>query len=324
VRAIVVTRFGGSDVLELQELHDLDPGAGEILVDIDFAGVNYRDIYERQGVYGGEPPLVAGAEGAGTVAAVGEGVTEFSESDRVAWNAASGSYAESVVMPAGKAVSVPEGLSNEIAAASILQGMTAHYLTHSTYAVQAGDNVLVHAASGGMGRLLTQVVKMLGGRVIGTTSTEEKAELARRNGADDVIEYEGFAERIRELTDGEGVSVVYDGVGKATFDDSIASLRPRGYMVLYGAASGPVPAVEPSRLQAAGSLFLTRPTLFHYTLSRDELLERSGDIFDWVENGKLDILIGGRYSLEDARRAQEDIASRKTIGKLILAVKPGS
>jgi NADPH2:quinone reductase len=320
MRAIVVTRRGGPEVLELQDVPDPEPGPGQLLVDVEAIGVNYRDIYEREGIggYSAEPPFVAGVEGAGTVAAVGEGVTEFSAGDRVAWTAGQGSYAERVVVDEDRAVPVPDGVSSEIAAAVLLQGMTAHYLATSTYPVQAGDAVLVHAAAGGVGLLLTQIVKLRGGRVIATTSSDEKAQLARGAGADEVIGYDGFSARVRDLTGGEGVAAVYDGVGRSTFDDSLASLRVRGFMVLYGAASGPVPPLDPMRLVAGGSLFLTRPSLQHYVARREELLQRAADVFGWIADGDLDVRIGHRYPLEDARRAQEDLAARRTTGKLIL------
>ncbi|MEA2229074.1 MAG: NADPH:quinone reductase [Solirubrobacteraceae bacterium] len=320
MRAIVVTRRGGPEVLELQDVPDPEPGPGQLLVDVEAIGVNYRDIYEREGIggYSAEPPFVAGVEGAGTVAAVGEGVTEFSAGDRVAWTAGQGSYAERVVVDEDRAVPVPDGVSSEIAAAVLLQGMTAHYLATSTYPVQAGDAVLVHAAAGGVGLLLTQIVKLRGGRVIATTSSDEKAQLARGAGADEVIGYDGFSARVRDLTGGEGVAAVYDGVGRSTFDDSLASLRVRGFMVLYGAASGPVPPLDPMRLVAGGSLFLTRPSLQHYIARREELLQRAADVFGWIADGDLDVRIGHRYPLEGARRAQEDLAARRTTGKLIL------
>jgi NADPH2:quinone reductase len=320
MRAIVVARRGGPEVLELQDVPDPDPGPGRLLVDVEAIGVNYRDIYEREGVggYTAEPPFVAGVEGAGTVAAVGEGVTEFSAGDRVAWTAGQGSYAERVVVDEDRAVPVPDGVSSEVAAAVLLQGMTAHYLATSTYPVQAGDDVLVHAAAGGVGLLLTQIVKLRGGRVIGTTSSDEKAQLARGAGADEVIGYDGFAARVRDLTGDDGVAAVYDGVGRTTFDDSLASLRARGSMVLYGAASGPVPPVDPMRLVAGGSLFLTRPSLQHYVARREELLQRAADVFGWIADGDLDVRVGHRYPLEEARQAQEDLAARRTTGKLIL------
>lgn len=319
MRAIVVTRFGGPDVLQLQDQPEPQAHPGQILVDAEAIGVNYRDIYERQGPgYGGEPPFVAGVEGAGTITGIGEGVNDLSVGDRVAWSDAQGSYAERVVVDAQRAVVVPDAVSSELAAAALLQGMTAHYLTTDTYPVQRGDDVLVHAAAGGVGLLLTQMVKLRGGRVIASTSTDDKAKLARQTGADETIGYDNFAARVRELTGGEGVAVVYDGIGKTTFEDSLSSLKPRGYMVLYGAASGQAPAVEAGRLLSGGSLFYTRPTLAHYTLTRSELLGRASDLFGWIAEQKVEVLIGGRYPLEDASRAQEDLSARATTGKLIL------
>ena len=311
MRAVVVTELGGPEVLAVLDETPPSPGAGELLVDVSVAGVNYRDIYERTGVYPTKPPVVAGIEGAGTVAAVGEGVSEFSPGDRVVWKSAQGSYAEQAVVPEAEALPIPDGVSDELACAALLQGLTAHYLTHSTYAVQPGDEVLVHAAAGGVGQLLTQIVKILGGRVTATTSGGEKAELARSAGADEVIGYD-------EVPEGR-FAVVYDGVGKETFDRSLAALKPRGVLALYGAASGPVPSVELARLSAK-SLFVTRPTLVHYTLTRDELLSRARDLFGWIGDGKLGVRIGGRYALEDARRAQEDLEARRTTGKLLLDV----
>ena len=318
MRAVVVTRNGGPEVLQLQEVPAPEAGPGQVVVDVEAAGANYRDIYEREGTEGGKPPLVAGIEGAGTVTAVGEGVGDLSIGDRVAWAAAQGSYAERVAVDAEAAVPIPDGLSSEVAAAAILQGMTAHYLATSTYPVRPGDDVIVHAAAGGVGLLLIQVVKQRGGRVIATTSSEEKAQLARGAGADEVLGYQGFGERARALSSGEGVHVVYDGIGKATFDESLGSLRPRGYMVLYGSASGPVPPVDPRRLVAGGSLFLTRPTLRHYTAHREELLERASDVFSWIVDGKIEVRVGARYLLAEANRAQENLQSRRTTGKLIL------
>jgi NADPH2:quinone reductase len=319
MRAIVVTRHGGPEVLELQDQPAPEPGPGQLLVDVEAGGVNYRDVYEREGggAHAAETPHPAGVEGAGTVAAVGDGVDRFAPGDRVAWSNAPGSYAEQVLVAADAAVSLPDGIATEVAAAVMLQGSTAHYLATSTYPVQPGDTVLVHAAAGGVGLLLTQIAAMRGGRVIATTSTAEKAELARGAGADETIGYEGFAERARELTGGEGVAAVYDGIGAATFDESLAALRPRGYMVLYGAASGPPPPVEIAKLNA-GSLFLTRPTLAHYGRDGDELRMRSADLLGWIADGRLDVRIGGRYALADAARAQADLASRGTTGKLIL------
>jgi NADPH:quinone reductase len=318
VRAVVVTQSGGPDVLELREEPAPEPGDGQLLVDVEAAGVNYRDIYEREGTYRGAFPFIGGVEGAGTVAKVGEGAADFARGDRVAWIDAPGSYAEQVVVDAARAVPVPAGVSSELAAAALLQGMTAQYLTTTTYAVMPGDDVLVHAVGGGVGLLLTQVVKMRGGRVIGTTSSSEKQQMARAAGADEVLAYEGFAERARDLTGGDGVAVVYDGVGQATFDESLRALRVRGYMVLFGAASGRVQPFDPMRLEDGGSLFLTRPSIRHYTAKREELVERAGEVFAWIEESKLDVHIGGRYPLADARRAHEDLSGRRTSGKLLL------
>jgi NADPH:quinone reductase len=309
MRAVRITEHGGPDVLEVVDVPPPEPGSGQLLVDLVGAGVNYRDVYEREGGYGGELPAIIGAEGAGRVEGGG---------DRVAWVAAAGSYAEQVVVDADRAVPVPDGISDELAAAALLQGITAHYLSTSTHAVEPDENVVVHAAAGGVGLLLTQMVAMRGGRVIATTSTEEKAELARGAGAAEVIGYEGFAEQIRELTDGVGADVVYDGVGEATFDESLAALRPRGDMVLFGAASGRVSPFDPMRLEGGGSLYLTRPSIRHYTATHEELLERAAEVFAWIAEGKLDVRIGGRYPLAEARRAHEDLEARRTTGKLLL------
>lgn len=316
MRAVVVTRSGGPEVLEIQEVTAPSPGPGELLVDVTFAGVNFRDVYERRGGYGPPPPIVAGIEGAGRVAAIGDGVTEASVGDRVAWNNAQGSYAEQVVVSAARAVPVPDGLGDDVACAALLQGMTAHYLTHSTYPVQPGDEVLAHAAAGGAGRLVVQTAKARGGRVTATTSGGVKAALARSAGADEVISYDEVPEK--------HFAVVYDGVGAATFDRSLASLVPRGMLVLYGAASGPVPPFELNRLAGSGSLFVTRPTLVDYVATREELLGRAADVYGRVADGSLDVRIGGTYPLEQARQAQEDLEARRTTGKLLLSARPGS
>jgi NADPH2:quinone reductase len=318
MRAIVVTAIGGSEVLELQDVPDPVAAPGALVVQVEAAGVNFRDVYERNGTYPTQPPFIAGAEGAGTVIEVGEGVTEFQVGDRVVWNTAQGSYAERVQVPARAAVPVPAGISSETAAAVFLQGVTAQYLATSTYPVGDGDVAVVHAAAGGVGLLLTQIVKLRGGRVIATTSSDEKAALARAAGADETISYDGFAERVRESTDGQGASVVFDGVGQATFDESLAALRRRGMMVLYGAASGPVPPVDPIRLQNRGSLYLTRPSLGDYVAERAELTGRAEAVFGWILAGQLEVRIGGRYPLADARRAQDDLEARRTTGKLLL------
>src|SRR3954447_1875921 len=307
---MVVTRNGGPDVLELRDVPAPQPADGRLLVDVEAIGVNYRDVYEREGrgAYSNSPPLIAGVEGAGTVAGSGE---------RVPWVAAPGSYAERVSVPAAAAVPVPDGVSDELAAAVLLQGMTAHYLCTSTYAVREGDDVLVHAAAGGVGLLLTQMVKLRGGRVIATTSSAEKAELARAAGAAETSGYEGCAERVRELTGGDGVAVVYDGIAADTFDGSLASLRRRGTLVLYGQASGPVPPYDLEQLRK-GSLYVTRPGLPDYVATREELEWRAGGVLGRIADGKLDLRIGERYALEDARRAHEDLEARRSTGKLLL------
>ncbi|MFF4032649.1 quinone oxidoreductase family protein [Streptomyces sviceus] len=320
MHATTVDATGGPEVLRYRERPDPVPGAGELLVDVAAAGVNFIDVYQREGRYQVDLPFTPGREGAGTVSRLGEGVTGFAVGQRVAWaSGVLGSYSTRAVIPAERAVLVPEGMDLETAAAAMLQGMTAHYLTHSTYEVRSGDTVLVHAAAGGTGLLLTQMVTLLGGRVIGTVSSPEKAEIARQAGADEVIPYEGFERTVRDLTGGEGVPVVYDGVGRATFDGSLASLRTRGLMVLYGGASGPVPPFDPIRLLDGGGLFLTRPTLIPaYLRTREEFLWRAGDVLRWVSSGDLRIHIGQRYPLADARRAHEDLEGRRSTGKLLL------
>jgi NADPH2:quinone reductase len=324
MRAIVADKRGGPDVLQPAEWPAPTPGPGQLLVSVAAAGVNYMDIYQREGLppYGSGPlPYVPGAEGAGTVAALGPGTGGFAPGDPVAWTGVPGSYAEQVVVPADRAVRVPDGVSLETAAAVMLQGLTAHYLCHSTYPVQAGDVTVVHAAAGGVGLLLTQMIAMLGGTVVATTSTAEKAELARAAGADQVTGYADFGTVARELTGGAGAAVVYDSVGQATFDASLAALRTRGYLILYGAASGPVPPFDLARLAAHGSLYVTRPTLPSYIATPAELHQRAGDLFRWVQAGQLSVRIGGRYPLAQASRAQEDLAARRTTGKLLL--EPG-
>lgn len=309
MRAVVVTANGGPEVLELRDVPVPEPGPDQLLVDVAIAGVNFRDVYERRGGYGPSPPIVAGIEGMGRVAVAGG---DFDVGERVAWNNAPGSYAEQVVVPAAKAVPVPNGLSDELACAALLQGMTAHYLANTTYPIRAGDEVLVHAGAGGVGRLLIQIAKMRGARVTATTSGGKKAELARSAGADEVIGYD-------EVPEGR-FAAVYDGIAQATFDRSLAALRPRGVLALYGAASGPVPPFEITRLNAA-STFLTRPSLVHHVLTREELLWRAGEVYAWVAEDALGVRIGGRYPLEDAWRAQEDLESRRSTGKLLLTVR---
>lgn len=318
MRAIVITRNGGPKVLEPAERPAPEPGPGEVLIDVAAAGVNFIDVYYRKGAYEQELPYTPGVEAAGTVAAVGDGVTEFSVGDRVAWTHVQGAYAEKAVVPADVVVPVPDGVGLEDAAASLLQGMTAHYLTRSTYQIQKGDTVLVHAAAGGMGLLLTQMAAALGARVIGTASTPEKERLAKDAGADVTMGYDGFADRVRELTGGEGVAVVYDGVGAPTFDGSMASLRRRGTLALYGAAGGAVPPFDPQRLNRAGSLYLTRPTLAHYVAEREELLERAADVYGWIASGTVKVHVGHRYDLAEAASAHADLEARRSTGKLLL------
>jgi NADPH2:quinone reductase len=317
MRVIIAERLGGPEVLSVAEREAPRPGPGQVVVEVAAAGVNFADIYQREGVGGYRP-------GAGTVIAVADGVTALAVGDRVTWTGGAGGtggYAEQVALPADRAVPVPEGISLQVAAAVILQGMTAHYLVTSTYPVRDGDVAVVHAAAGGVGLLLTQMVKRRGGTVIATTSGGpggEKDELARNAGADYVTGYGGFRDVVDQVTGDVGAHVVYDGVGKDTFDDSLAALRPRGMMVLYGAASGQVPPLDPQRLNSAGSLFLTRPTLAHYIADPAELQWRAGEVLDQVASGELDVRIGGSYPLADAARAQQDLAARRTTGKLLL------
>ena len=310
MRAIYFERNGGPEVLEPGDRTAPEPGDGEVLVDVEAVGVNYRDVYERNGGgYGSAPPAIIGVEGAGKIAGTGE---------RVAWAHIDGSYAEQIAAPRDKLVAVPDGMSSEVAAAALLQGMTAHYLAADSYPISEGDWVLVHAAAGGVGLLLTQIAKARGGRVVATTSTAEKAELARGAGADEVIGYEGFAERTRELTGGEGAAAVYDGVGKTTFLEGLKALAPTGRMILYGAASGQPDPLPLAMLAPAGSLYVQRPTLQTYTRTPELLRERARALFELIEAGALDIRIGARYPLEEARQAHEDLEARKTTGKLLL------
>ena len=310
MRAIVFERNGGPEALELREVADPTPGPGEVLIDVEAVGVNYRDVYEREGRgYGSKPPAIIGVEGAGTVAGTGE---------RVAWVDVAGSYAERVAASRDKLVPIPDGVSAQLAAAASLQGMTAHYLASDSYPIAAGDWVLVHAAAGGVGLLLTQIAKLRSGRVVATTSSDQKAALARQAGADEVIRYDGFAARVRELTAGEGVAAVYDGVGKATFLEGLRALRPTGRMILYGAASGQPDPLPLAMLAPAGSLYVQRPTLQTYTRTPELLRERARRLFELIAGGKLEVRIGARYPLEQARQAHEDLEARRTTGKLLL------
>jgi NADPH:quinone reductase len=319
--ALVVTKHGGGEVLEVQPRQVERPGPGQLLVQVAAAGVNFIDVYQREGIYPVPTPFVLGSEGAGIVLAAGEGVGVAAEGDRVAWSQTLGSAAGLVLVPERDAVPVPEPVHLEQAAAVMLQGMTAHYLLNSTFAVQPGDTVLVHAAAGGVGQLLVQLAKAKDAIVIGTVSTEAKAAKVRALGADHVLNYTevtDVAAAVRELTGGVGVAVVYDGVGKATFDASLGSLRPRGMLAVFGAASGQVPPIELQRLNSGGSLFLTRPSLAHYLASREELLARAGAVLNGVAFGGLQVEIGGRYPLAEAQRAYADLEGRRSTGKLLL------
>jgi len=321
VRAVLVSRTGGPEVLELRELPDPRPGAGELLVDVEAGGVNFIDVYHREGRYPLDLPFVLGSEGAGVVREVGAGVDGVAVGDRVGWAMVRGTgYTDVAVVPADRAVPLPDGVPTESAAAVLLQGMTAHFLCTSTYAVQPGDDVLLHAGAGGVGLLLTQLLVARGARVVTTVSTDEKAALSRGAGAADVVRYdrEDVVERVRELTGGRGVRVVYDGVGRSTFDASLACLARRGMLVLFGASSGAVPPVDPMALLSHGSVFLTRPTLADHIADRDELLWRAGEVLGAVAAGTLDVRVGARYPLRDAARAHEDLQARRTTGKSLV------
>ena len=297
-----------------------EPKAGEARVKLAAIGLNYIDIYQRTGLYPLQTPFTLGMEGAGIVEAIGDGVTEVKTGDRVAYAMILGSYAEYAIVPAAKLAPLPANVDYKSGAAIMLQGMTAHYLTHSTYPLKRGDTALIHAAAGGVGLLLIQIAKMLGARVIGTVGTEAKAQLAKQAGADDVILYTqtDFLAEVKKLTAGKGAHVVYDSVGATTFDKSLDCLRPRGYIVLFGQSSGPVAPFDPGKLAAKGSLFLTRPSLAHYMLDRNELLQRANDLFNWTASGKLKLRIDGTFSLLDAADAHRRLEGRKTTGKVVL------
>lgn len=318
MRAVRVETHGGPEVLVPAELPEPDVGAEDVLVDVAAAGVNYIDTYLRSGLYPATLPTVPGLEGAGTVRAVGSSVTDVAVGDTVAFCDGPGTYAEVAAIPAARCVPVPTGVAVDVAAAALLQGLTAHYLLHDTYAVQPGDTVLVHAGAGGMGLLLCQMASALGATVVATTSTDEKAALAREAGAAHVIGYGSFADEVRSLTSGEGVAAVYDGVGATTFDGSLASLRVRGVLALYGAASGPVPPVDPQRLNAAGGVYLTRPSLGWHVRTTSELRSRAASVYGSVADGSLSVRVGGRYALDAAADAHRDLEGRATTGKLLL------
>jgi NADPH:quinone reductase len=319
MQAIRVLNVGGPEVMTLREVPTPVPAAGQVLINIAAGGVNFIDLYVREGRYGNQPPFTPGQEAAGTVAAVGEGVTTVKTGDRVAWCSVLGTYAQFALAPADRIVPIPDGVSFEQAAAVMLQGMTAHYLAHTAYTIRPGDEILIHAGAGGVGLLLTQVAKSLGARVLVTVSSEGKGALCRDAGADEVILYTqvDFATEVQRLTAGRGLAVVYDAVGKTTFDKSLLSLKSRGTLVLYGSASGPVPAFDPERL-AKKALYLTRPLLGAYTVTRSELLTRATDILNAVMKGGLRVRVERTYPLAEAAQAHRDLESRKTTGKLLL------
>jgi NADPH:quinone reductase len=309
MKAVVFERKGGPDVLEYRDVPDPAPTDGKVLVEVEAIGVNFRDVYERERPgYGSEPPAILGVEGAGRIVGSGE---------RVGWIDVFGSYAGKVLADPRRLVPIPEGMSSDLAAAVLLQGITAHYLSHDSYPIQRGDWVLAHAGAGGVGLLLIQMAKMLGAKVIATTSTDDKAELARGAGADHVLRYEGFAQKAREIS-GEGVAAVYDGVGKTTFYEGLAAIRPLGRMIAYGAASGQPDPLPVMTLEHHGSLYVQRPTIRHYTRTSEMLRARAAGVLELVRTGRLQVRIGARYPLKDARRAHMDLEARKTTGKILL------
>lgn len=323
VHAIEVAEIGGPEVLSYVEKPPPSPGRGEVLIEAEAIGVNFIDTYFRSGLYPRDLPFVLGTELAGTVAALGDGVTGLNVDDRVVTAAASGAYAEFSTAPAQSVATVPSAVGLDVAASALLKGMTAHYLLKSVYPVQAGDAVLVHAGAGGVGLILTQWATSLGVRVITTVSTPAKAEVSRQAGATDVLDYPGddpheFGRLIRDLTAGAGVAAVYDGVGASTFDASLASLAVRGTLALFGASSGPVPPVDPQRLNAAGSVYLTRPTLVNFTRTGEEFAWRSSELLDAIAKGSLDITASRRYRLADAAQAHRDLQGRQTVGSIVL------
>ena len=319
-RAIQIDEHGGPEVLRVRDIELPAPGSGELRIAVRAAGVNFIDIYFRTGLYPRPLPFVAGLEGAGVVEAVGPDVESFREGDRVAWASVPGSYADAVIAPASAVVMVPEPISDDVAAASLLQGMTAHYLTHGIRTTRAGDTALVHAAAGGTGALLVQILKRAGAYVIGTCSTQAKAQIALDAGADQVIRYteQNVPDEVKSITGGRGVDVVYDSVGQSTFEDSLASLRPRGLLCSFGQSSGPVPPFDIARLNHAGSLFVTRPSLFHYTADRDELEMRARAVLYAVADRELAVRVGARFPLEQADEAHAALEGRQTTGKVLL------
>jgi NADPH2:quinone reductase len=320
MKAIQIRETGGPEKMQLVDLPRPVPGPGQALVKIAASGVNFIDVYFRTGLYKADLPATLGSEAAGTVESIGPDVSDVGPGDRVAYAMARGSYAEYAVVPAAQLVRIPAGIDFQTAAAAMLQGMTAHYLTHSTFMLKSGDTCLVHAAAGGAGLLLVQMARRIGARVFGTVSTEAKAQLSKEAGADEIIFYtrQDFEAEVKRLTGGRGVDVVYDSVGATTFDKSLNCLRPRGMLALFGQSSGPVPPFDPNILNAKGSLFLTRPSLAHHCVTREELLWRAGDVLGWVSSGELKIRVDHAYPLAEAAQAHRALEGRHTAGKLLL------
>lgn len=320
MKQIQISQPGGPEAMKLVEVPKPSPGPGQALVQVAAAGVNFIDVYFRSGLYKADLPFTLGSEASGTVEAVGPNVTEVKPGDRVAYAMVRGSYSEYTVVPAAQLVQVPDHVDFNTAAAALLQGMTAHYLTHSTFPLKAGDKALVHAAAGGAGQLVVQMAKMLGATVYGTAGTDAKAAIAKAAGADEAIVYtrEDFAVEVKRFTDGKGVDVIYDSVGATTFLKGLDIIRPRGMMALFGQSSGPVQPIDPGILNTKGSLFLTRPSLAHYVQTREELLWRAGDVFKWIDAGKLKLKIDKTYALRDAADAHRDLEGRRSSGKLLL------
>jgi NADPH2:quinone reductase len=325
MRAIRVHEFGGPEVMQLEEIDTPEPGRGEVRIMLKVAGVNYIDTYQRSGQYKMNLPFIPGSEGGGVVDALGPEVEGFAPGDPVAYASSPEAYADYAIVPAWKLVPIPPGVNIMTATAAMLQGMTAHYLVHDTYPIQLGDTVLIHAAAGGVGLLLVQMAKLRGARVIGTVSTEEKEALAREAGADEIIRYteRDFESEVKRLTDGRGVHAVYDSVGHNTFLKSLNCLRTRGYLVLFGQSSGAVEPIDPQLLNKAGSVFLTRPSLGHYTLDREEVQRRAGDIFAWISDGRLSVRIDKTFPLEEAAEAHRYMEGRQSKGKVLLGTQQG-
>ena len=320
MKAVRIHQFGGPEVMQYEEVPTPIPGQGQVLVNQAAAGLNYIDVYQRTGLYPNTLPYTLGLEGSGTVVGVGAGVTDFKEGDRVAYTGVPGTYAEYALVPADRLVMMPDGLDEKVGAAAMLQGMTAHYLAYTTYPLKAGDRCLIHAAAGGVGLLLVQMAKQCGALVIGTVSTDAKAVLAQEAGADHVIRYtqQDFEQEVKQITDGKGVNVVYDSVGQSTFDKSLNCLSPLGYLVLYGQASGPVAPFDPAILNNKGSLFLTRPSLFHYIADRNSLQKRAGDVLGWIATGQLKLRMEFNFPLSEAAAAHRSLEGRQTTGKVLL------